>query len=71
MSFKLRETLRTLPAALYAVDRCPTGKTAYDTKVAARAALYRINPAASKPMRAFRCSFCARFHLGHPRGRSF
>jgi hypothetical protein len=67
MGFKLAELLTERP--ILPLDRCVvTGKTAYRTKAAARAAVTGINQIIGAPMKAFRCPFCDRYHLGHRRG---
>jgi hypothetical protein len=66
MGFKLAELLAERP--ILPLDRCATGKTVYSTKAAARAAVTDINQKIGTPMKAFRCGFCDRYHLGHRRG---
>jgi hypothetical protein len=52
------------PAVLW---NCPTGKSPYASKRAARDHLRRMRGLRT-PMRPFRCSFCDCYHLGHRRG---
>ena len=67
MSFKLAEVLQQTPDALLARDVCPVGKVPYYTKADAQEAVRRINRKHAAAMRAFRCSYCDRYHLGHRR----
>jgi hypothetical protein len=46
---------------------CPTGKVVFVTKADAQAALGRM-AAHRTNMRAFRCAWCEKFHVGHRRG---
>jgi len=67
MSFTLRQLLGT--KALVVIDECPTGKRPFTTKADADQALRRINPTQRARMHFFRCGYCERYHIGHPRGR--
>ena len=68
MTFTLKQIIGAAAAdALTPVSNCPTGKTAYPTKDAARRALAGLNSKQTK-MRCFRCPFCPAYHLGHRRG---
>lgn len=66
MGFKLAEIVN-LPASLEAPEVCPTGKTAFATKAEAQKEAKRINRIQRGVMRAFRCDYCERYHLGHRR----
>ena len=46
---------------------CPSGKTAFPSKRAAREA-HKGHRGNRTPMAAFRCDFCSKYHLGHRRG---
>jgi len=71
MSFTLRQLLGD--RALVVIRECPTGKHVYPTKDAARRAAAAINRVhvhradRCRPMHAYRCAYCDRFHLGHRR----
>ena len=68
VGFKLEDVLaHPLPAI--PVDRCPTGKTVYATKALAREKMKTINHhIKGRPMQAYRCGYCEKYHLGHKRG---
>ena len=71
MGFLLRDLLARVPEQMESRFQCPTNKTAFDTKAEARRALTRINPGQRRAMRAYRCTYCERYHLGHRRGNVF
>jgi hypothetical protein len=71
MAFTMRELLGDRAPVI--VDECPTGKHIYREKADARRAAVAINRVhvhqadRCRPMRAFRCAYCDRYHLGHRR----
>ena len=78
MTFSLKDVLgakgeREIRKLALPEDRCPTGKTAYASKDAAREHLKKVRGHGSEkhrrsPMGPFRCGFCGKIHLGHKRG---
>lgn len=66
MGFKLADLITN--ADQFDVYECPTGKKGFDTKEQAKKALRKVNSSMRHTMRAFRCDYCERYHLGHRRG---
>ena len=64
MSWKLGQ-LVDLPQARF---ECPTGKTPFVSKKAARDMARSINHTQRSDMVAFRCGYCEKYHIGHRRG---
>jgi len=62
MTFTMKELLGT--KALEIVDECPTGKVPYKTKALAQRAVGASNRKSHRIVRAFRCGYCNRYHLG-------
>lgn len=69
MSFKLGDILKVTPTILTQEDRCVTGKRVFYSKVEAQTSGYNANAKNRQrsAMKAYRCDFCAWFHLGHRR----
>lgn len=74
MGFKLKDVLsdanrRTMQDGAEMWNTCPSGKRAYETKVEADKRLAFLHDTTTvMGMKAYRCGYCMKFHLGHRRG---
>ncbi len=67
-SFTLKQILGD--KAPVVIEECPTGKSPFISKQAARDAARRYgrHKNTRTEMRPFRCAICDRYHIGHKRG---
>jgi len=65
MGFRMLDIVGQRPEV--ATYRCPSGKTVFPSKQAARQAVRGMHGHRTR-MEPFRCGFCDKYHLGHRRG---